>query len=226
MCDRELVRGLLQHHQPRAIVHFAAESHVDRSILGPDDFIRTNVHGTFCLAGRSARVLAKDWKSRTERPSGFFMSQPTKCTDRWARMIRHFARPRPMLPTVPIPLPRRGRPSGARLSPHLRPSHSDYQLLQQLRSLPVSGETDSAHDPECARGQAFARLRRRTECRDWLFVEDHCDAVRSSSRQRQSRGDLQHRRTERETKHRNCGNRLLGSGRVLSGRSRSCLIES
>ena len=49
ICDRDTVRGLLQHHQPRAIVHFAAESHVDRSIRGPDDFIHTNVNGTFCL---------------------------------------------------------------------------------------------------------------------------------------------------------------------------------
>ena len=49
VCDRELLRELFEHHQPRAIVHFAAESHVDRSIHGPDDFIRTNVHGTFCL---------------------------------------------------------------------------------------------------------------------------------------------------------------------------------
>ena len=47
--DRELVRQLLEKHQPRAIVHFAAESHVDRSIRGPDDFIRTNVDGTFAL---------------------------------------------------------------------------------------------------------------------------------------------------------------------------------
>src|SRR6202142_2125152 len=47
--DRNLVRGLLEKHQPSAIVHFAAESHVDRSIRGPDDFIRTNVDGTFAL---------------------------------------------------------------------------------------------------------------------------------------------------------------------------------
>src|SRR5205807_5046940 len=45
--DRNLVRRLLEQHQPGAIVHFAAESHVDRSIRGPDDFIRTNVDGTF-----------------------------------------------------------------------------------------------------------------------------------------------------------------------------------
>ena len=47
--DRGLVRQLLAKHRPGAIVHFAAESHVDRSILGPDDFIRTNIDGTFAL---------------------------------------------------------------------------------------------------------------------------------------------------------------------------------
>src|SRR5712692_604618 len=49
ICDRDLVAELLITHRPRAIVHFAAESHVDRSIHGPDDFVRTNVNGTFGL---------------------------------------------------------------------------------------------------------------------------------------------------------------------------------
>src|SRR5438552_17101615 len=53
ICDRELVAELLITHRPRAIVHFAAESHVDRSIHGPDDFIRTNVNGTFSLLEES-----------------------------------------------------------------------------------------------------------------------------------------------------------------------------
>src|SRR5579864_9231644 len=47
--DRALIRELLKRHDPAAIVHFAAESHVDRSIRGPEDFIRTNVDGTFAL---------------------------------------------------------------------------------------------------------------------------------------------------------------------------------
>src|ERR1700675_1998244 len=47
--DRDFLRNLLRREQPRAIVHFAAESHVDRSIHGPDDFVRTNVNGTFSL---------------------------------------------------------------------------------------------------------------------------------------------------------------------------------
>jgi len=47
--DRELVGRMLAEHQPRAIIHFAAESHVDRSIHGPGEFIQTNINGTFSL---------------------------------------------------------------------------------------------------------------------------------------------------------------------------------
>src|SRR6185436_8339594 len=49
IADRALVRELLAKHRPRAIVHFAAESHVDRSIEGPAEFIQTNVVGSFSL---------------------------------------------------------------------------------------------------------------------------------------------------------------------------------
>ena len=55
--DRELVAGLLQKHQPRAVLHFAAESHVDRSISGPGDFITTNINGTFHLLEDRQDVL-------------------------------------------------------------------------------------------------------------------------------------------------------------------------
>src|ERR1700741_3446644 len=58
ICDRALVDRLLAQHRPRAIVHFAAESHVDRSIHGPAAFVRTNVEGTFALleAARAFRA--------------------------------------------------------------------------------------------------------------------------------------------------------------------------
>jgi len=49
ICDCGLINQLLQEHTPRAIIHFAAESHVDRSIHGPADFMRTNIDGTFIL---------------------------------------------------------------------------------------------------------------------------------------------------------------------------------
>ncbi|MGR9101018.1 MAG: dTDP-glucose 4,6-dehydratase, partial [Gammaproteobacteria bacterium] len=57
--DRTLVGELLERHRPRAIVNFAAESHVDRSIRGPDDFIQTNVVGTFNLLEEARRYQAK-----------------------------------------------------------------------------------------------------------------------------------------------------------------------
>src|ERR1700675_3907864 len=59
VCDRELLRELIRQHKPCAIVHFAAESHVDRSIHGPDDFVRTNVYGTFCVL-EEARAYCAD----------------------------------------------------------------------------------------------------------------------------------------------------------------------
>src|SRR3954467_15673028 len=59
ICDRELVRALLQKHKPRAIVHFAAESHVDRSIDGPAPFVQTNVVGTWTLL-EEARACCTD----------------------------------------------------------------------------------------------------------------------------------------------------------------------
>ena len=59
ICDRELVTRLLSEHQPQAIVHFAAESHVDRSIRGPADFIQTNINGTFTLLEAAREYWAK-----------------------------------------------------------------------------------------------------------------------------------------------------------------------
>lgn len=67
ICDRTLVAGLLQKHQPQAIVHFAAESHVDRSIHGPGEFVQTNVVGTFSLLEEARAYwggLAEPVKSR------------------------------------------------------------------------------------------------------------------------------------------------------------------
>ncbi|MEL4179809.1 GDP-mannose 4,6-dehydratase, partial [Roseateles sp. PN1] len=49
ICDRALVDQLLSQHRPRALIHFAAESHVDRSISGPGAFMRTNIEGTYTL---------------------------------------------------------------------------------------------------------------------------------------------------------------------------------
>ena len=57
--DRELVDRLLKEFEPRAIVHLAAESHVDRSLVGPEDFLQTNIHGTFVLLEAARAYLDK-----------------------------------------------------------------------------------------------------------------------------------------------------------------------
>ena len=59
ICDAELVTKLFEEHQPSAIVHFAAESHVDRSIAGPEAFLKTNIDGTFVLL-QAARAFYRD----------------------------------------------------------------------------------------------------------------------------------------------------------------------
>ena len=76
IADRSLVRGLLERRKPRRIVHFAAESHVDRSIRGPEDFIRTNVDGTFALLEEVRTLLGRSGRARK---GGFPLSA---CFDR------------------------------------------------------------------------------------------------------------------------------------------------
>jgi len=67
ICDEANVRALLEQHQIDTLVHFAAESHVDRSILGPDDFIRTNVVGTHSLL-KAAKSLWIDPEDGADPP--------------------------------------------------------------------------------------------------------------------------------------------------------------
>src|SRR5688500_5710333 len=67
ICDRELVRSLFTRHRPRAIVHFAAGSHVDRSILGPAQFVQTNVVGTMSLLEEARSYYASLDSSQAER---------------------------------------------------------------------------------------------------------------------------------------------------------------
>ena len=99
ICDRALVERLLATHRPRAIVHFAAESHVDRSIHGPADFMRTNVEGTFTLL-EAARghwsTLAGDEKAAFR----FLHVSTDEVYGRLAPKTRRFARPTPTSRTV------------------------------------------------------------------------------------------------------------------------------
>ena len=66
ICDRELLRKLLRMHRPRAIVHFAAESHVDRSITGPAEFVQTNIVGTWTLLEEARAYWEEEHNGRED----------------------------------------------------------------------------------------------------------------------------------------------------------------
>jgi dTDP-glucose 4,6-dehydratase len=106
IADQELVGGLLAQHQVRAVVHFAAESHVDRSIYGPQAFMETNVMGTFHLL----EAVRRYWEGLADPKRRSFAScifPPMRCTARLSRRTRPLRKPRPMPPTAPMPRPRR-----------------------------------------------------------------------------------------------------------------------
>ena len=156
----ELVDRLLAEHRPRAIVNFAAESHVDRSIDGPAEFVRTNVVGTCELLGRRSRLLV-DGLAEPERSAFRFLHVSTDEVYGSLGASGAFTEQTPLCAQFAL----RGLKGGlgpfrAGLSPHLRAAGADDQLLEQLRSLSVSRKADSADDPQRPGRQAAARLRR------------------------------------------------------------------
>ena len=202
VCDRERLRSLIEKHKPRAIVHFAAESHVDRSIRGPDDFIRTNVHGNILSAGRSAGILRRPHRTRAQViPLASHLDRRSIWLAR-PRMILRFARPRRTRPTVHTPLPRRRRTTwcGPIITPTAFPllttncsnNYGPYQFPEKLIPLVILNARAGKPLPVYGDGQ---------NVRDWVFVEDHCDAVRTVLAKGRVGETYNIGGRERETKH-------------------------
>ena len=182
ICDAELVGSLLREHQPRAIVHFAAESHVDRSIASPGAFIRTNVHGTFVLLEQAKALLVGAERSGSRSVSAFCTFRRTKFTARWGRTIRLSARPRPTRPTALMRL-RRPAPTtwcGPTTTPTDLPvlttncsnNYGPFQFPEKLIPLMILNALEGKPLPVYGDGR---------NVRDWLFVEDHCAAIRDGA---------------------------------------------
>ena len=81
ICDESLVATLVEQHRPSAILHFAAESHVDRSIADPKAFLHTNIGGTFAMLRPLALSMQRS-KGQSAKGFAFSTSQPTKSTVR------------------------------------------------------------------------------------------------------------------------------------------------
>ena len=160
--DRALVARLLAEHRPDAVVNFAAESHVDRSIDGPAAFVQTNVVGTLALL-----EAARDyWKALEGAAREAFRFLHVSTDEVYGSLGEtglftedHAVRAE----LAVLGLEGRVRPPGARVPPHLRAAGADHQLLEQLRPVPVPREADPAGDRQGAGRRAAAGLRRRQQ---------------------------------------------------------------
>jgi dTDP-glucose 4,6-dehydratase len=183
ICDRDLIAELLTTHRPRAIVHFAAESHVDRSIHGPDDFIRTNVSGTFSLLEEARAYwsgLTGDQRHRFRflhvstdevygslgptdpaftETTGYAPNSPYSASkaasDHLVRAYFH---------TYGLPV----------VTTNCSNNYGPFQFPEKLIPLVILHAISGKAIPVYGDGQ---------NVRDWLYVADHCDAIRMVLRQ-------------------------------------------
>ena len=161
IADREAVRDVFAEHRPGAVVNFAAESHVDRSIDDPSAFVTTNVLGTFELLEAARRFLDEDPTRKARFRFLHVSTDEVYGSLGDDRFVQGDHRLRPQLPLRGVQGGR--RPPGARLLRDLPAAGAGDQLLEQLRALPVPGKAHPADDPERPRGPRPAGLRRRLE---------------------------------------------------------------
>ncbi|MCU1271054.1 MAG: spore coat protein [Acidobacteriaceae bacterium] len=180
ICDRELVADLLLRTRPRAIVHFAAESHVDRSIHGPDDFVRTNVNGTFSLL-EEARAYWSAMNKDKEKNSFRFLhvstdevygsldaAEPAFCeTTRYAPNSPYSASKAASDHLVRAYHHTYGMPV---LTTNCSNNYGPFQFPEKLIPLVILHAISGKPIPVYGDG---------LNVRDWLYVTDHCEAIRT-----------------------------------------------
>jgi dTDP-glucose 4,6-dehydratase len=175
ICDEAAARALLEQHQIDTIVHFAAESHVDRSILGPDDFIRTNIVGTHMLL-KAARTL---WLDKKIVPQHRFHHVSTdEVYGSLGPRDPPFHEATPYAPNSPYSASKAG-------SDHLvRAYHETYGLDTTVTN--CSNNYGPYQFPEklipltlinILLGKPLPVYGDGLQVRDWLHVADHCEAI-------------------------------------------------
>ena len=175
--DTQLVPQLLTQHQPRAVVHFAAESHVDRSIHGPIDFIQTNVLGTFHLL-ESVRAFWSALPSDSQTAFRFLHVSTDEVYGSLAPNAPAFAETNAYEPNSPYS-------ASKAASDHLvRAWHHTYGL--PVLTTNCSNNYGPFHFPEkliplvihnALAGKPLPIYGDGLQVRDWLYVHDHCRAI-------------------------------------------------
>jgi dTDP-glucose 4,6-dehydratase len=177
--DRALVDRLLAEHRPRAIVHFAAESHVDRSIHGPGTFMKTNVEGTFTLL-EAARAY---WSTLADDAKARFRFHHVSTDEVYGSLGPDdpaFTEEHPYQPNSPYS-------ASKAASDHLvRAWHHTYGL--PVLTTNCSNNYGPYHFPEkliplmivnALAGKPLPIYGDGLNVRDWLYVRDHCSGIRA-----------------------------------------------
>jgi dTDP-glucose 4,6-dehydratase len=177
--DRALVDSLLATHRPRALVHFAAESHVDRSIVGPGAFMRTNVDGTFTLL-EAARMHWQGLDAHQQAAFRFHHVSTDEVYGSLAPTDPPFAETKAYEPNSPYS-------ASKAASDHLvRAWHHTYGL--PVVTTNCSNNYGPFHFPEkliplmivnALAGKPLPVYGDGLNVRDWLYVTDHCAAIRA-----------------------------------------------
>ncbi len=176
--DEALISSLLHKHRPRAIVHFAAESHVDRSISGPSAFMQTNILGTFTLLQEALSY----WQSCSSEEQADFRFLHVS-TDEVYGMLEAgdpaFKETNPYVPNSPYAASKASSDMLVRawhhtyglpvLTTNCSNNYGPYQFPEKLIPLMVLNALEGKPLPVYGDGR---------NVRDWLFVEDHCAAIR------------------------------------------------
>lgn len=175
--DRQLVRRLFEKHQPEAIVHFAAESHVDRSIRGPDDFICSNIDGTFALL-EEARAY---WAGLSDADKSHFRFLHVSTDEVYGSLGPSdppFSETTAYAPNSPYAASKAASDHLVRayhhtyglptLTTNCSNNYGPFQFPEKLIPLMILSARDGKALPVYGDGK---------NVRDWLYVEDHCAAI-------------------------------------------------
>ena len=178
IADKHLLAQLLAEHKPCAIVNFAAESHVDRSIHGPEDFIQTNVVGTFHLL-ESVRAYWNTLDNTHKKDFRFLHVSTDEVYGSLGKDDAPFTETTPYAPNSPYS-------ASKAASDHLvRSYHHTYGLPTLTTN--CSNNYGPHHFPEkliplvihnALLGKPLPIYGNGMQVRDWLYVEDHCAAIR------------------------------------------------
>ncbi len=176
--DAQLVAELLAEHQPRAVINFAAESHVDRSIHGPEDFIQTNIVGTFHLL----EAVRAYWNGLEANDKSSFRFLHVSTDEVYGSLVKDepaFSETHRYEPNSPYS-------ASKAASDHLvRAYHHTYGL--PVLTTNCSNNYGPYHFPEkliplmivnALAGKTLPVYGDGQQIRDWLYVKDHCSAIR------------------------------------------------